>query len=64
MFEQLSGQALGEQLLIPENTLKADSDVFLCNMTLRELSDRLNVDIKVSANDGAQLISNILGVQL
>ncbi len=64
MYEQLHGRELGEELLIPENTLKADSDVFLCNMSLAELSEKLNVKIKVSSNDGAQLISNILGVQL
>ncbi len=64
MAKQLKGKDLGEELLIPENTLKADSDMFLCNMTMRELSEILNVNIKVSKNDGAELISAILGVQL
>lgn len=64
MAEQLSGKPLGEELLIPENTLKADCDVFLCNMTQDELSHKLNVKIKVSKNDGAELISAILGVKL
>lgn len=64
MAEQLSGKPLGEELLIPENTLKADCDVFLCNMTPDELSRKLGVKIKVSKNDGADLLSAILGVQL
>ena len=64
MYEQLSGQRLGSELLIPENTLKADSDLFLCNMSVVELSEKLGVKVTVSPNDGAALISNILGVRL
>jgi NifB/MoaA-like Fe-S oxidoreductase len=37
--EQLYGVIDCDELLIPENCLKADEDVFLCGMTLCELSE-------------------------
>ena len=64
MLEQLKGRELGEELLIPENTLKADEDMFLCNMTPSELSLQLGVKVTPSANDGAELMRAILGVSL
>jgi NifB/MoaA-like Fe-S oxidoreductase len=64
MVEQLSDKELGDELLIPENTLKADKDVFLCDMTLEEFRAKLNISVKVSKNDGVSLISDILGVNL
>ena len=64
MLEQLEGKELGEELLIPENTLKADEDMFLCNMTPAELSKKLGVKVRASANDGAELLRSILGVRL
>ncbi len=62
MYEQLSDKALGEELLIPENTLKADEDMFLCNMTVNELSCKLGVKVTPSKNDGAELLRALLGV--
>lgn len=63
IYEQLKDKQLGDVLLIPENTLKADEDRFLCNMTLKELEDKLRVKIIPSENDGAKLIESILGVK-
>jgi len=64
MLEQLTDKELGEELLIPENTLKADEDMFLCNMTPSELSQKLGVKVRASSNDGAELLRAILGVSL
>ncbi len=62
--QQLNGKKLGCELLVPENALKADDNIFLCDMTLEELSQKLNVKVSKSKNDGAELISAILGVKL
>ena len=63
MSEQLSGKDLGEELFIPENCLKDGEDVFLCGMTVDELSSSLGVKITVSENDGYEFVRAILGVE-
>ena len=61
--EQLSGKDLGEELFIPENCLKDGEDVFLCGMTVDELSSALEVNVTVSENDGYEFVRAILGVE-
>ena len=62
MAEQLAGRELGDELIIPENTLRADEAMFLDNMTPDELSARLGVPVRSGKNDGAELIRELLGV--
>lgn len=52
---QLKGRELGDALLIPAATLRSGEDVFLCGMTLSELSASLGVKVIPIANDGAAL---------
>jgi NifB/MoaA-like Fe-S oxidoreductase len=59
--EQLAGRALGDEVLVPENTLRADGDLFLCGMTPIELSERLGVPVRISPNDGGALLTALLG---
>src|SRR5699024_11966120 len=56
----LTGQDLGERLLIPCNMLRSGEDVFLDDMTVNELSEALNVEIVVTDEDGADLVSSVL----
>ena len=62
MAEQLAGRDLGDEVLIPCNTLRSDGDLFLCGMTPRELSEKLGVPVRVSPNDGAGFLTAVLGV--
>ena len=62
--EQLSGIEFGEELLIPENALRAGEDVFLCGMTLSEMSERLGVKITPSGKDGYELCEAIFGSRI
>ena len=62
MAEQLQGLDLGDEVLIPANTLRADGDLFLCGMTPMELSQRLGVPVRVCPNDGAGFLTAMLGV--
>ena len=57
MAEQLQGKALGDALLISENTLRAERDLFLCGMTPQELSAQLSVPLQTVKNDGAALLA-------
>jgi NifB/MoaA-like Fe-S oxidoreductase len=63
IFEQLSGKDLGDELFIPENCLKDGEDVFLCGMTVEELSSSLGVKITLSENDGYEFVRALLGVE-
>ena len=59
--EQLEGQELCEELLIPQNCLRHGEDVFLCGMTVDEMSARLGVPVRSTGNDGYELAEAILG---
>ncbi len=61
--EQLLGKALGEELLIPDNALRSGEDVFLCGMTLGEMSERLGVRVTPSGKDGYELCEAIFGTR-
>ena len=62
LADQLSGQDLGDELLLTSNTLRADGDLFLCGMTPKELSEKLGgIKITFCKNDGAELFDAILG---
>ena len=60
---QLEGRELGDELLFPENALRAGETVFLDDMTAEELSARLGVPAHPGSNEGASLIAQLLGVE-
>ena len=60
MYEQLKGKSLGEELLIPQNCLRHGEDVFLCGMTVGELSEKLGVPVRASGSDGYELCEAVL----
>ena len=59
--ELLAGEELGEILLLPRSTLRAEGDLFLCGMSPGELSERLAVRIMFIGEDGAELAAALLG---
>ncbi|MBE6555558.1 MAG: DUF512 domain-containing protein [Ruminococcaceae bacterium] len=61
MAEQLADKHLGDELLIPASTLRAEGDLFLCGMTPRQLSDSLGVTVTPVPSDGAALLRAMLG---
>ncbi|MBP3327607.1 MAG: DUF512 domain-containing protein [Clostridia bacterium] len=52
---------LGEELLIPAVSLRHEGDMFIDDVTLDELSERLNIKITPVRNDGYELLSKIAG---
>ena len=58
--QQLLDKPLGVELLIPESALRHGEDVFLCGMTVPELSDCLGVKI-TPVSDGYDLFLKLLG---
>ena len=61
--EQLKGKDLGEELLIPSVMLRDGGDMFLDSVTLKELSQKLNIKITPVDNDGFQMLDKILGIK-
>lgn len=61
LLAEFEGKPLGQRLLIPKAMLKNDENVFLDDITLEELSKRLNVQVVPVANDGYELLEKIVG---
>ena len=64
LAKQLADKELGEELLLPTNTLRAEGDLFLCGMSPDELSAKLGGQkIRFCKNDGNDLLSAFLGYE-
>ena len=62
LARQLAEKELGEELLLPASMLRHEKDKFLDDMTLEELSGRLQIPIRLVENDGFQLLDALLGL--
>ena len=63
VIEQLTGVALGDELIFPSVMLKADEEIFLDDLTPEQLSHALgNIPVRSCRSDGGELIRAILGV--
>ncbi len=60
IYNQLKDKSLGDTLLIPSSMLRAEGDMFLDSITVEELSQKLNITIKPTDNDGYALVDAIL----
>ncbi len=63
MINQIGGKALGEELLIPEVMLRSEGDMFLDSITLTELKEKLNTEIRVVDVDGYDFVDAVLGIK-
>ena len=59
----LQDKPLGDELFIPDVMLRYEQDMFLDNMTLEELSEKLNVKITPVKCDGYDFTDKILGIE-
>lgn len=57
----LGGLCLGQELIIPPNCLRNEGDMFLDNMTVSELSQRLNIKVTQTGGSGEELLRSFLG---
>ena len=61
LMKQLKSNNLGEALLISRSMMKSDQDIFLDNITVKELEDSLQIPVLVSEVEGQDFIDKILG---
>ncbi len=63
IIKQLSDKKIGKKLLLPSSMLRYENDLFLDDVSVSEVEEKLNVKIRITDNDGYELIDNILGVK-
>ena len=61
ILNQLEGKKLGDELLIPSSMLRHENDLFLDDMHIDTLGERLGVKVTAVNSDGYELVYNILG---
>jgi len=61
IVSQLKGKELGELLLLPCNVLRAGEEVFLDDMTLKEVKTALQSDINIVKSGGKDLLAAFTG---
>lgn len=64
MIAGCRGKALGETLFVPRNSLRADGDLFLDNLTPADLERELGVTVKPLEGDGALFVAAVCGYEL
>ncbi|MBR4858683.1 MAG: DUF512 domain-containing protein [Clostridia bacterium] len=57
----VEGLKLGEELIIPPNCLRSEGDMFLDDMTVEELSDKLKIKVTQNGPGGEDLLSALTG---
>lgn len=61
IFDRLSVEDLRDELLIPSVSLRHEGDLFLDDMSIDELSQKLKIKVTPVDNDGYVLLKSILG---
>ncbi len=64
ILEQLGGKIGTDELIIPEVMLRDGEDIFLDDVTLDELMEKLGVRVTTSSNDGYDFLEKVLGEEL
>lgn len=59
--DAVSGTDLGDELIIPPNCLRSEGDMFLDDMTVVQLSEKLGVEVKQNGSSGYELLSAMTG---
>ena len=63
IIAQLKGKDLGDELLIPENMLRAEGDLFLDNVSLEDVEKALNIKVRVTEKGGYALCEAMTGLE-
>ncbi len=61
ILSQLEDENLPERLVLPSVMLRSEQDLFLDNVSIDDVREKLNRTIDISTNDGFDLLDKILG---
>lgn len=59
---QLKGMELGEKLLLPQNILRSEEDLFLDDYTIADVEGALQVPVDIVKSEGCRLVEAIIGI--
>ncbi|MEE1312793.1 MAG: DUF512 domain-containing protein [Lachnospiraceae bacterium] len=60
IIEQVKELDLGDALILPENVLKADEPIFLDDISVHEMEERIGVPVVIAPSDGEGFIDTVL----
>lgn len=60
LIDQLRGKDLGQKLLIPENMVRHEGDLFLDNVSVSDVERELGIPVEITLQDGADLLDKFL----
>lgn len=63
IIDQLKGKKLPKRMLVPQNMLRHEENVFLDDITVDGLEKALNVKVSVIMQDGFELLDGMLGLK-
>lgn len=61
IINQLKGKPLGDRLLIPDNMLRHENDMFLDDVTVEQLARELSVTVDIVPSGGYEFVSKLKG---
>lgn len=61
LIRQLKEKPLGDVLLLPENMLRHEGDLFLDNVSLTDVREQLQVRVEITGRGGEDLLAKLLG---
>ena len=64
LIAQLQTLDIGDELLLSSAMLRHGGDVFLDDYTLSQVGEALHTPIRITANDGSELLDAVLGIVL
>ncbi|MBO4886984.1 MAG: DUF512 domain-containing protein [Firmicutes bacterium] len=60
IIEQLKGKDLGERLLLPKGLLKADEDILLDDVSVKDIEKALQIPVSIVKSSGDSFVESIL----
>lgn len=60
IISQLKNKKLGDKVIIPKNMLKSDENIFLDDLSVKDLERELNIKVLISEVNGKDFIEKIL----
>lgn len=63
IIDQLKNERLPKEILMPEVMFRSGTDIMLDDVTIEELSEKLNVNITKVKTDGFSTVGKILGTE-
>ncbi len=64
IVNQLTGKPLGDTLLLPACTLRREGDLFLDDLSLEELEQKLQISVTLTTGDGYSFLDGVLGEKI